>query len=185
MAAASVRQQQAEAKTDATFSASYERPNSGFSFSAFDPAGNLQPIVRPLKLCRVWYALDPACSIATRGAIAAARADVSAARNQVTAANLNAPSRRYAKPCSVPSGTGTRDCLSKGSPRSSRENLDVVRQTYGYGRIPLLEVIANNAASLISRPDIPTFCSTLMCHASRLNAPWARTCPEGGIVCKP
>jgi len=30
MAAASVRQQQAEAKTDATFSASYERPNSGF-----------------------------------------------------------------------------------------------------------------------------------------------------------
>src|SRR5262249_14076666 len=44
MAVAAVRQQEAEAKPDASFSASYERPNSGFSFSAFNAAGNLQPI---------------------------------------------------------------------------------------------------------------------------------------------
>src|SRR5262249_42693141 len=44
MAAAAERQQQMEARPDVSLSAGYERPNSGFSFSAFDAGGNLQPI---------------------------------------------------------------------------------------------------------------------------------------------
>src|SRR5260370_28249314 len=44
IAAAELRQQQAEAKPDATVSASYERPNSGFSQRPVDAAGNLSPL---------------------------------------------------------------------------------------------------------------------------------------------
>ncbi len=41
LATADLRQQHAEGKPDAAFSASYERPNSGFAQRAFDAAGNL------------------------------------------------------------------------------------------------------------------------------------------------
>src|SRR6266481_1512582 len=88
MAAASVRQQQAEAKTDATFSASYERPNSGFSFSALDPAGNLQPIRQTFNYAVFGVRWTLPLFNRNQGAIAAAKADVAAAHNQVSAADL-------------------------------------------------------------------------------------------------
>jgi len=45
---AELRQQQAEAKPDATVSAGYERPNSGFSQRAFDAAEILAQSAKPL-----------------------------------------------------------------------------------------------------------------------------------------
>jgi len=61
----------------------------------------------------------------------------------------------------------------------------VVRQTYGYGRIPLLEVIAEQRRFI----DIETGYTDVLLdsYVSRiaLERAWARTCPEGGIVCKP
>jgi len=142
MAAASVRQQQAEAKTDATFSASYERPNSGFSFSAFDPAGNLQPIRQTFNYAVFGMRWTLPLFNRNQGAIAAAKADVAAAHNQVSAADLTLRHDVTQNLVRCQAAQERVAVYRKGVRDQAARNLDVVRQTYGYGRIPLLEVIA-------------------------------------------
>lgn len=142
MAAAAVRQQQDEGRPDASFTASYERPNSGFSLSAFDAAGNLQPIRQTFNYAVIGMRWTLPLFNRNQGAIAAAKADVTAARNMVTATDLalrhevtqNLVRYEAAEERVTVYRTGVRDQAAR--------NLDVVRQTYGYGRIPLLDVIA-------------------------------------------
>jgi len=58
--------------------------------------------------------------------------------------------------------------LSKGSPRSSRAKSGRGRQTYGYGRIPLLEVIAEQRRFIDIETGYTDVCSTHMCpHRAR------------------
>jgi len=142
MAAATVRQQEVEAKPDASFSASYERPNSGFSFSAFDAAGNLQPIRQTFNYAV--FGMKWALPIFNRnqGSIAAAKAEVVSARNQVTAVDL-ALRHEVTQAIVRYEAAQTRAGVYRAGVRDqAARNLDVVRQTYGYGRIPLLDVIA-------------------------------------------
>jgi len=54
----------------------------------------------------------------------------------------------------------------RGVRDQAARNLDVVRQTYGYGRIPLLDVIAEQRRYIDTKRAIPTFCSTPTHHAS-------------------
>jgi len=142
MAAASVRQQESEAKTDATFSAEYERPNSGFSFSAFDPAGNLQPIRQTFNYAVFGMRWTLPLFNRNQGAIAAAKADVAAAHNQVSAADLTLRHDVTQNLVRYQAAQERVAVYRKGVRDQAARNLDVVRQTYGYGRIPLLEVIA-------------------------------------------
>ena len=142
MAAAAVRQQEAEAKTDATFSASYERPNSGFSLSAFDAAGNLQPIRQTFNYAVFGMRWTLPLFNRNQGAIAAAKADVTAARNQVTAADLALRHEVTQNLVRYEAAQERVTVYRKGVRDQAARNLDVVRQTYGYGRIPLLDVIA-------------------------------------------
>jgi outer membrane protein TolC len=88
MAAAVARQQEVEAKPDASFSAGYERPNSGFSFSAFNAAGNLQPIRQTFNYAVFGMKWTLPVFNRNQGSIAAAKAEVVSARNQVTAVDL-------------------------------------------------------------------------------------------------
>jgi outer membrane protein, heavy metal efflux system len=142
MAAAAARQQEMEAKPDASFSAGYERPNSGFSFSAFNAAGNLQPIRQTFNYAVFGMKWTLPVFNRNQGSIAAAKAEIVSARNQVTAVDLALRHEvtqaivRYeaAQARAVVYRSGVRDQAAR--------NLDVVRQTYGYGRIPLLDVIA-------------------------------------------
>lgn len=139
---AAVRQQETEAKTDATFSASYERPNSGFALSAFDAAGNLQPIRQTFNYAVFGMRWTLPLFNRNQGAIAAAKADVTAARNQVTASDL---ALRHEVTQSLVRYQAAQERVTvyrKGVRDQAARNLEVVRQTYGYGRIPLLDVIA-------------------------------------------
>jgi cobalt-zinc-cadmium efflux system outer membrane protein len=142
MAAAAVRQQQAEAKTDATFSAGYERPNSGFSFSAFDSARNLQPIRQTFNYALFGMRWTLPLFNRNQGAIAAAKADVSAAHDQVAASDLMLRHDVTQNLVRYQAAQERVAVYRKGVRDQAARNLDVVRQTYGYGRIPLLEVIA-------------------------------------------
>ncbi len=142
MATAAVRQQETEAKTDATFSASYERPNSGFALSAFDAAGNLQPIRQTFNYAVFGMRWTLPLFNRNQGAIAAAKADVTAARNQVTASGLvlrHEVTQNLVRYQAVQERVMV---YRKGVRDQAARNLEVVRQTYSYGRIPLLDVIA-------------------------------------------
>jgi cobalt-zinc-cadmium efflux system outer membrane protein len=142
MAAAAVRQQQVEAKTDATLSAGYERPNSGFSLSAFDSAGNLQPIRQTFNY--VVFGMKWTLPVFNRnqGSIAAGKAEVVSARNQVTAVDLVLRHEVTQAIVRYEAALARAAVYRSGVRDQAARNLDVVRQTYGHGRIPLLDVIA-------------------------------------------
>jgi len=142
MAAAVARQQEVEAKPDASFSAGYERPNSGFSFSAFNAAGNLQPIRQTFNYAVFGMKWTLPVFNRNQGSIAAAKAEVVSARNQVTAVDLalrHEVTQAIVRYEAAQERTGV---YRSGVRDQAARNLDVVRQTYGYGRIPLLDVIA-------------------------------------------
>ena len=142
MAAAAVHQQQVEAKTDATFSAGYERPNSGFSLSAFDSSGNLQPIRQTFNYAVFGMKWTLPVFNRNQGSIAAAKAEVVSARNQVTAVDLALRHEVTQAIVRYEAAQARAGVYRSGVRDQAARNLDVVPQTYGYGRIPLLDVIA-------------------------------------------
>jgi cobalt-zinc-cadmium efflux system outer membrane protein len=111
VAVAELHQQQAEAKPDATVSASYERPNSGFSQRAYDAAGNLSSIRQTFNYAVAGIEISLPAFNRNQGAIAADSAAIDADRSRIAAVGL------------------------------AVRNLEVVRQIYSYGRITLLDVI--------------------------------------------
>src|SRR5712664_375908 len=142
MATAAMRQQETEAKTDATFSASYERPNSGFALSAFDAAGNLQPIRQTFNYAVFGMRWTLPIFNRNQGSIVAAKADINSARNQVTASGLVLRHEVTQNLVRYQAAQERVMVYRKGVRDQAARNLEVVRQTYGYGRIPLLDVIA-------------------------------------------
>jgi cobalt-zinc-cadmium efflux system outer membrane protein len=142
MAAAVARRQEAEAKPDASFSAGYERPNSGFSFSAFDAAGNLQPIRQTFNYAVFGMKWTLPVFNRNQGSIAAAKAEVVSAHNQITAVDLALRHEVTQALVRYEAAQARAGVYRSGVRDQAARNLDVVRQTYGYGRIPLLDVIA-------------------------------------------
>lgn len=142
MALADLRQLQAEAKLDATLSASYERPNTGFPQRAFDSAGNLRPIRQTFNYAVLGLEITLPLFNRNQGAIAAGTSAITAARSSTAAVDLLLKQEvtqslvRY-------NGAQARTAVYRSGVRDqASRNLDVVRQVYGYGRIPLLDVIA-------------------------------------------
>ena len=141
MAAAAARQQEVEAKPDASFSAGYERPNSGFSFSAFNAAGNLQPIRQTFNYAVFGMKWTLPVFNRNQGSVAAAKAEIVSARNQVTAVDLALRHEVTQAIVRFEAAQARASVYRSGVRDLAARNLDVVRQTYGYGRIPLLDVI--------------------------------------------
>ena len=142
LAAADLRKQQSEAKPDATLSAGYERPNTGFALRAFDFAGNLQPIRQTFNYAVFGLEINLPVFNRNQGAIAADTAAVKSAQRRISAVDLLLKHEvtqnlvRY-------NGAQARVAVYRSGVRDqAAKNLDVVRQTYGFGRIPLLDVIA-------------------------------------------
>ncbi len=142
LAAADLRQQQAEGKPDAAFSAGYERPDTGFAQRAFDAAGNLRPIRQTFNYATFGLEISLPTFNRNQGAIAADSAAIKSARSRIAATDLLLRHEvvqdlvRY-------NGAQTRVAVYRTGVRDqAARNLEVVRQTYGYGRIPLLDVIA-------------------------------------------
>jgi outer membrane protein, heavy metal efflux system len=142
VASADLRQQKAEAKPDVSVFGSYERPNTGFSLQGVDAAGNLRPIRQTFNYAV--FGLDVSLPVFNRnqGAIASDTAAIEAARSQIAAVDL---SLKYEVAQNLVrfEGAQTRVAVYRSGVRDqAARNLDVVRKTYGYGRIPLLDVIA-------------------------------------------
>jgi cobalt-zinc-cadmium efflux system outer membrane protein len=142
MATADLRQQRAEAKPDVSIFGSYERPNTGFSLQGIDAAGNLRPIRQTFNYAV--FGLDISLPLFNRnqGAIVSDTAAMQAAQSQIAAVELGL---KYEVRQNLThfEGAQTRVAVYRSGVRDqAARNLDVVRKTYGYGRIPLLDVIA-------------------------------------------
>jgi len=129
-------------KPDASLYGGYERPNMGFSQEAFDAAGNLRPIRQSFNHVVFGLNIDLPVFDRKQGAIAEDTAAIDAARNQIAAVNL---SLRHEVTQNLVrfDGAQARVAVYRNGVRDqAAHNLDVVRQTYGYGRATLLDVIA-------------------------------------------
>jgi cobalt-zinc-cadmium efflux system outer membrane protein len=141
VALADLRQQQAEARPDATVSASYQRPNSGFSQRAFDAAGNLSPIRQTFNYAVAGIEIALPAFNRNQGTIAADTAAIDAARSRIAAAALAVRSEVAQNHVRYQGAQARVAAYGGGVREQAARNLEVVRQIYGYGRITLLEVI--------------------------------------------
>jgi cobalt-zinc-cadmium efflux system outer membrane protein len=141
-ASAELRQQRAEAKPDASVFGSYERPNSGFSLNGVDAAGNLRPIRQTFNYAVFGLYISLPLFNRNQGAIASDSAAIEAARSQI--ASVDQSVRHEVTQGLIRfDGAQARVAVYRSGVRDqAARNLDVVRKTYGYGRIPLLDVIA-------------------------------------------
>jgi len=141
VAVAELRQQQTEAKPDATVSASYERPNSGFSQRAFDAAGNLSPIRQTFNYAVAGIEIALPAFNRNQGAIAADTAAIDAARSRIAAAGLAVRSEVAQNRVRYQGAQARAAAYGSTVREQAARNLEVVRQIYSYGRITLLDVI--------------------------------------------
>ena len=141
VAVAELRQQQTEGKPDATVSASYERPNSGFSQRAFDAAGNLSPIRQTFNCAVAGIEIALPAFNRNQGAIVADTAAIDAARSRIAAAGLAVRSEVAQNQVRYEGAQARVAAYGSSVREQAARNLEVVRQIYSYGRITLLDVI--------------------------------------------
>jgi cobalt-zinc-cadmium efflux system outer membrane protein len=142
LANAEMRSDKAMGKPDASVFGGYERPNTGFSQEAFNTAGNLSPIRQSFNHVVFGLNINLPLFDHNQGTTAADTATIRAAQSQIAAVNLilrhevtqNLVRFNGAQARVAVYHSGVRD--------QAAHNLDVVRQTYSYGRTTLLDVIA-------------------------------------------
>jgi cobalt-zinc-cadmium efflux system outer membrane protein len=142
LAQARVRKEEADGRWDASVNVGYQRQETGFGLNGITERGGTRPIQDVFHMVGGGVTITLPVRNRNQGNVQAALAEVRAAerrreflelqvRQEVAAAfTQNEVARRslalYAR--------GVRDL--------ARQNLDVVRQSHGLGRIPLFEVIA-------------------------------------------
>jgi cobalt-zinc-cadmium efflux system outer membrane protein len=142
LANAELRSDKVKGKPDASVFGGYERPNLGFSQEAFDAAGNLSPIRQSFN--HVVFGLNINLPVFDRnqGAAVADTAAIRAAQSQIAAVDLRL---RHEVTQSLVrfNGAQARVAVYRNGVRDqAAHNLDVVWQTYSYGRSTLFDVIA-------------------------------------------
>ena len=142
LAKAELRSDQATGKPDASVFGGYERPDSGFSQRAFDAAGNLSPIRQTFNYVVFGLNINLPVFNRNQGGVAADTAAIQAAQSKIASVNLSLR-HEVAQNLIRFNGAQARVTVYRSGVRDqSAHNLDVVRQTYSYGRTTLLDVIA-------------------------------------------
>lgn len=161
LANAELHQDTIGGKPDATLSGAYERPDSGFAQRAFDSSGMLRPIRQTFNYATFGLTIDLPVFDRKQGAEAADAAAVVAARSRVAAVDL-ALRHEVARSLVRLDGAQARVAVYSGGVRDqAAHNLDIVRQTYSYGRTTLLDVIAEQRRYI----DIETGYTALLLDA--------------------
>ncbi len=142
LANAELRSDQATGKPDASVFGGYERPDSGFSQRAFDAAGNLSPIRQTFNHVVFGLNINLPVFNHNQGVVVADKAAIQAAHSRIEAVNLSLR-HEVAQNLIRFNGAQARVTAYRSGVRDqAAHNLDVVRQTYSYGRTTLLDVIA-------------------------------------------
>jgi cobalt-zinc-cadmium efflux system outer membrane protein len=142
LANAELRLDRATAKPDVSVFGGYQRPDSGFSQQGFDAAGNLTPIRQTFNYATFGLNIDLPIFNRNQGAVFADTAAIQAARSQVAAVDLNLRHEVVQNFIRFNGAEARVSVYRSGVRDQAAHNLDVVRQTYSYGRTTLLDVIA-------------------------------------------
>ena len=142
LANAELRSDRATGKPDASIFGGYQRPDSGFAQQGFDAEGNLTPIRQTFNYATFGLNIDLPLFNRNQGAVVSDKAAVQATHNQIAAVDLNLR-HEVTQNLVRFNGAQARVAVYRNGVRDQAgRNLDVVRQTYSYGRTTLLDVIA-------------------------------------------
>jgi cobalt-zinc-cadmium efflux system outer membrane protein len=141
LAEARIQRAQSEGRFDVTLFGSYMRMATGFSQRGFNAGGALEPIQGTFRFLVGGATVTLPVLNRNQGEVATARAERTAAEARLDAAQLAAEAEVAA--------AETQDARSRqalqiieGAVRLSRQNLDVVRQTFELGRATITDVLA-------------------------------------------
>jgi len=143
MARAKILKEQADGRWDASVSVSYQRQDTGFGgLSGITDRGGTRPIQEVFNYFGGSVTITLPVRNRNQGNVAAARAEVIAADRRIQLAALTIRQEVGAAFTQYEAAQRSLEIYARGVRDVSRQNLDVVRQSYELGRGSLLDVIA-------------------------------------------
>ncbi len=142
MAHAKIRREEAEGRWDARFNLGYQRQDSGFPLNGLTDRGGTRPIQDTFNYVGGGVTIMVPVRNQNQGNVAAATAEAQAAERKRDAAELIVRQEVAAAFAQLDAAQRALAIYSRGVRDVASRNLGVVRQAYELGRIPLLDVIA-------------------------------------------
>jgi len=142
MAHAKIRREEAEGRWDARFNLGYQRQESGFPLNGLTDRGGTRPIQDTFNYVGGGVTIMVPVRNQNQGNVAAATAEAQAALRKREAAELIVRQEVAAAFAQLDAAQRALAIYSRGVRDVASRNLGVVRQAYELGRIPVLDVIA-------------------------------------------
>ena len=142
LAQARVRKEEADGRWDASVNVGYQRQETGFGLNGITDRGGTRPIQDVFHMVGGGVTITLPVRNRNQGNVQAALAEVRAAERRREFIELQV--RQEVAAAFTQSEVARRSLAlyARGVRDLARQNLDVVRQSHGLGRIPLFEVIA-------------------------------------------
>src|SRR5713101_5045154 len=142
MAHAKIRREEAEGRWDARFNLGYQRQNFGFSLNGLTDRGGTRPIQDIFNYVGGGVTIMLPVRNRNQGNVAAATAEAQGAERKREAAELIIRQEVAAAFTQLDAAQRALEIYTRGVRDVAARNLGVVRQAYELGRIPVLDVIA-------------------------------------------
>ncbi|MGH7365528.1 MAG: TolC family protein [Candidatus Rokuibacteriota bacterium] len=142
LARARVRKEEAEGRWDASVNVGYQRQETGFMLNGITDRGGTRPIQDVFHMVGGGLTITLPVRNRNQGNVQAAGAEVRAAEGRREFLELQVRQEVAAAFTQYEVARRSLALYARGVRGVARRNLDVVRQSQGLGRIPLLELIA-------------------------------------------
>ena len=139
---AQIRMEASEGKPDAEITGGYQRSNLGFSLRAFDSGGNLLPIRETFNYATFGLRITLPAFDRRQGAVAATSAALEQARAFRAATELRIRHEVKEARIRYERARSKATIYTRLVRGQAQKNLQVVRQIYSYGRVSLLDLVA-------------------------------------------
>jgi cobalt-zinc-cadmium efflux system outer membrane protein len=142
MARARIQKEEAEGRWDASINVGYQRQEIGFGLSGITDRGGTRPIQDTFHMVGGGLTITLPVRNRNEGNIKAAQAETRAAERRREFLELVVRQEVAAAFTQYEAARRSLDTYARGVRDVARQNLDTVRQSHALGRIPLLDVIA-------------------------------------------
>ena len=142
MARARIQKEEAEGRWDASVNVGYQRQEMGFGLNGITDRGGTRPIQDTFHMVGGGLTITLPVRNRNEGNIKAAQAETRAAERRREFLELVVRQELAAAFTQYEAARQSLDTYGRGVRDVARQNLDTVRQSHGLGRIPLLDVIA-------------------------------------------
>jgi cobalt-zinc-cadmium efflux system outer membrane protein len=142
LARARIKKEEAEGGWDMSVSVGYQRQDFGYDLNGLTGTGAMRPIRDVFHYFGGGLTITLPVRNRNQGNVAAATADLRAAERRLEFATLVLTQEVTAAFTQHQATERALELYARGVRAVARQNLEVVRQAYGLGRLPLLEVIA-------------------------------------------